>query len=231
MPEPAATRARSGRRRLFALCAVLLCGGIGVLLLRHYTQPEKLTGLLIAQARSLLGAEPTIGGGAGFAFVPQLRVLLPHPALTGAGATSAWLRADALRAVVPWSTLWADRPEIERIELVKPVLDLDALQAWLATRKRAPGPMPDLRFSLRIDDGSVLRGGAALASGVRADFASTGDAAAWLAAFDTAAPAALLPPLAGRADAATLQLGDTRLERVHVEISDDAGTATPAQQP
>ena len=223
---------RPGRRWPFVLLALGLLGGGAALALRHYTQPEKLTALLIEQAHGVLGADLSINGAAAFGFVPKLSVTLPQPTLKAAGASVAWLRADALRAVVPWHTLWSDRHDIERIELVKPVLDIDALHMWLAARAPSKTGASDVRFCMRINDGSVVRGGITLAQGVNADFASSGDVASWLAAFDAKpGPTALLPPLAGGVDAAAMQIGDTRLEGVHVEISDLAAAAKSAKQP
>ena len=39
------------------------------------------------------------------------------------------------------------------------------------------------------------------------------------------------PPLAGRADAAVVQIGDTRLEGVHVEVRDDDAAVRPSKDP
>lgn len=215
------------RRWPLILLALAVLGGVGALAERHFTQPEKLTALMMQQARSLFGAELSIDGAASFAFVPRLRVSLPQPSLKAVGANAPWLRADSVRAVMPWRTLWSDRRDIERIELVRPVLDLDAVRAWLSERPPTQSRPPDVRFALHIEDGLIVRGGAKLAQGINADFASSDDVAAWLAAFDAnAAPdGALLPPLAGGMDAATLDIGDTHLEGVHVEIHDDAPTA------
>ncbi|GAA0723067.1 hypothetical protein [Dokdonella soli] len=232
MPESETKRPRRGRRWLFALLALALCCGLGALALRHYLQPDQLTALLIEQTRSALGADLAVTGAAGFGFVPNLHLVLPRPALKAPGTGTAFLAADSLDAVVPWRSLWSGRYEIERIELVKPTLDLDALSAWLAARPQPRAALPDVRFSLHVSDGSVMRGEKPIAQGIRMDFASSGDVAGWLAKFDPKSAAVpLLPPLGGSADVSSVQIGDTRLDGMHVEVRDDGVTAKPSKQP
>lgn len=220
------------RRWLVALLALLILAAGGALLLRHYLRPENLTALLVGQARRVLGADLATGGVAYFEFAPRLRLVLPHPVLKAPGAGPAFLSADSLEAVVPWRTLWADRYDIDRIVLTRPVLDLDALHAWLDARPPSDAAPPDVRFTLALDDGSVVSGGKTLAAGVTLQFASSGDVAAWLAGLGAGTDIrSLLPPLAGRADAAVVEIGDTRLEGVHVEVRDDDAAVRPSKDP
>ncbi len=227
MTEPKPHRRR---RWQFALLALVVLGGIGALLLRHYTRPEKLTALLVEQTHSLLGADLAMDGVAHFGFVPNLHLVLPHPALKAPGANAAFLTADSLEAVVPWRTLWADRYDIRRIDLAKPVLDLDAFSAWLAARPPSSTPPPDVRFTLRVVDGTVTSAGKATAQGLNMAFANSGDLAAWLANAGSA-PTPAIPPLTGSADAAMLQFGDTRLDDVHIEIQGQDAKPTRGKQP
>ena len=229
MPE---RKAKHSRRWLFALLALLPLGGGAAFALRHYTRPDKLTALLVEQARSALGADLTTEGAASFGFVPKLSVTMPHPVLKARGANITLMSADALRAVVPWHTLWADRYDIERIALVKPNLDLDALRTWLAARPASGAAPPDVRFALHVEDGTITSAGKPVAQGVNMELASGGDLAAWLATIGSAAAATpLIPPLDGSADTAALQMGGTRLEHVHIEVQGDDATPKPSQQP
>lgn len=221
MPEPNKPHPRRRRRWPFVLLALALLGGAAAWALRHYTQPRQLTALLIGQTRNLLGADLSLGGQARYGFWPKLHVILPQPALRAPGATGAFLRADALEAVLPWRTLWADRYEIERIDLVRPTLDLDAFSTWLAARPPSNSAAPDVRFALHVDDATLIAGGQPVAQGVMLDFASRGDLAAWLAQLGPHTTP-LLPPLAGSAKASSLRIGDTRLEGVRIELRDDA---------
>lgn len=218
MPEPGDKPAPRRRRWRIALIALVLLGGAVALALRHYTRPDQLTALLVTQAQRVLGADFAIDGTAGFGFVPHLSVVLPHPSLKAHGAGTVMLRADTLRAVVPWHSLWTSHYDIERIELVKPTLDLDALNTWLAARPPTGTAPPDVRFALRVEDGTLIWAGKPVAQGLNITFVNSGDLAAWLA--NIGSPS-MLPPLTGSADAATLQFGDTRLDDVHVEVRDD----------
>ena len=210
-------RRRRWPRVLFAL---LLLGIVGAFALHRYTRPQRLTTLLVEQVRDQFGAELTLGGDAGYTLVPGLRAELPQPVLQVQGKVV--LRADALRAAVPWRTLWADAYEIERMELVRPVLDLDALRAWLAARPPSSTAPPDVRFSVRVEHGSVIAGGKAVAEDVTLDLANSADVAAWLARFDPQSANGLLPPVTGNFDAKAIRIGTTRLEGVRAEIRDDA---------
>ncbi|NCT67964.1 MAG: hypothetical protein GXC76_10025 [Rhodanobacteraceae bacterium] len=224
MPE-APPRPRRRRWPYLLLALALLAGG-AALLLRHYTRPDALSALLVTQTRSLLGAELSLGAGAHYGFVPKLRAVLPRPALRASATTPPFVTADALEAVLPWRNLWSDRYEIERIDLLRPRLDLDALDAWLATLPPAHAAPPDVRFALRIEDGQILHGGQPLARGVNLRFASAGDLAAWLAQWRTRPDTTtLLPPLAGHAEAAEVRIDEVRLEGVQVEMRD--GDAPP----
>lgn len=219
MPEAPSPRRR--RRWPYALLALALLGGAAALALRHYTRPAALNALLVAQARGLFGAELSIGADARYGFVPKLRVAWPQPTLRAPGAAAPFLSADTLEAVLPWRTLWSGHYDIERLELTRPVLDLDALSAWLATLPPSQAAAPDVRFALRIDDGQIRQGGQPLARGVNLRFASAGDLAAWLAQWRARPEAApLLPPLAGSAAAAEVRIGEVRLEGVQVEVRD-----------
>lgn len=225
MPEPDAKRPSRPRRRWpFALLALLLLGGIGAGLLRHYLQPEELTAMLVEQAHRQLGADLSTGGVAQFGFVPKLHLQLPRPALAPSGTGHAFLHADSLQSVMSWRSLWADRYEIERIELVRPVFDLDAFAQWRASLPPS-GPAPDVRFALRVSDGAILSGGKTIAEGVDADFATGGDLAAWLARIGAKAATPLLPPITGKASAATIRFGDTQLEGVRIEMRHDDASA------
>lgn len=219
MAETPAASVRPRRRRWpYVLLALALLAGIGALVLRHYTRPDKLSALLIEQAQSQLGLKLSLRDRAGFGLLPRLRVLLPKPVLEAAGG-GVLLDADSIGVVVPWRTAWGERVDIEGIEVEKPRLDLDALARWLAARPPG-GATPDVRFAIRVRDGTLLASGKPLAEGLNLQFANAGDLAAWLAQV-RAADSALLPPLAGSAEAATVHIGTTRIEGLRVDVQDD----------
>jgi hypothetical protein len=217
------TKPRKPRRRWRIVLAFLLILVVAVVLaLRHYSRAEQLTALIVDQARGALGAELSVGGAAHYDFWPTLHLVLPAPSLKSPDEV-AFVKADSLEVIVPWHILWADRYDIQRIDVIRPVLDLDALSAWLATRPASTTPLPDVRFSLHLVDGKATASGKVIAQGLNMDFVNSGDVAAWLARVLAQPDAgALVPPLNGSADAAILQIGTTRLEGVHLDVRDDA---------
>lgn len=208
------------------LLGFVVLGLVAAFALHRYSRPQRLADLLVSQVREQLGAELILGGAAGFELTPRLQALLPRPQLVAGGHTV--LRADAIAASVPWRTLWSDQVEIERIELQRPLLDLDALRAWLATRPSSDEPAPDVRFALRVVDGTILASGTPVAQDIDIDFTNNGDLAAWLASLGRDSGKVVpLPPGRGSASAASVQIGETRLEGVRIELRDDA---TPARE-
>ena len=66
------------------------------------------------------------------------------------------LGAHAIRARLPWHSLWSGPLVIDDLAIESPVLDVDALCAWLAARPATNAPTPDVRFNLRIDNFAPL---------------------------------------------------------------------------
>lgn len=229
MAETAKPPRRRRRGIVFALLVLAALFGAGAIALRHYSRPQTLTALLVDQVRSSLGAELKLEGLGRFEFSPGLRLVLPRPALHAPDTAGPLLSAQSLDVSVPWHTLWGDRLDIERIDIERPVLDADAFSAWLA--KQPPGAAtPDVRFALRVRDGRVIAGGKPVAEGVNLDFANADDLAAWLAKLRSGDPAvALVPPLRGTAQAASVTAGGVRIEGVRVDVTDDA-PVEPAKQ-
>lgn len=228
MPEEGPARPR--RRRLWlalGACVLLLAAAVS-LALHHYLQPERLLAWLGQQARGTLGAELASHGEARFGFLPKLHLHLPGAELK-MPAGARFLGADSVDVRVPWRNVWAERYEIERIDLQKPVLDLDAFSAWLASRPPSEARAPDVRFALRIAGGTVVQGGKPIAEGVNAELANGDDLAAWLEAVRADPAAARLPPLKGRAELSTLRVGGSVLEGVQIDVGESS--APPAKQP
>ncbi len=153
------------RRRLavavgvVAVVLALLAG------LRVALQPARVTGLLLSTLGETLGLEITATG------VGEYR-LRGHPTLVvrdlvarQPGAPVPLLQAARVQVAVPWSTVRSRGAvlDIVAIELDGPRLDLQALQAWLATRPESDAPLPTLRRGLRIRDGVLVGDGWTLA--------------------------------------------------------------------
>jgi hypothetical protein len=67
------------------------------------------------------------------------------------------LRAERVFVSLPWSTIRARGADltVQRVELDAPVLDVPALQRWLATRPRRETRIPTLREGLQVVRGRI----------------------------------------------------------------------------
>jgi hypothetical protein len=69
------------------------------------------------------------------------------------------LRAKRLDASLPWATVRGGEIVITRLELEQPVLDVDALQRWLAARPKVPFKLPTLTNGAKVTGGTVVGNG------------------------------------------------------------------------
>ncbi len=149
------------RRRKIALLAVAALILIGALLLRWLSNPATLVPALLKRVGDSLGLEITANGVGEYRLrgTPQLTVR--DLSAREPGAKTPLLRAERLYISVPWSTLRARGGELnaDRLQLDAPVLDLAALQSWLAKRPPSDAPLPTLTRGLRIVRGQVLGDG------------------------------------------------------------------------
>jgi hypothetical protein len=148
-------RRRRWLRRLIGFCIVLL---LLSLLATWLLQPKQLVPLILDRAGKSLGLEITADADAEARLRGEPQLIVRNLVAREPGAKTAILRAGRVLLALPWSTLrnGGKKPVIERIELDAPVLDVPALQAWLA--KRPPSEetkIPVLTDGLRIDDGRI----------------------------------------------------------------------------
>jgi hypothetical protein len=209
-------------RRPLKIAALLLlvAAVLAALVLRHYAQPERVAALLAEQARTRLGLELKFAPPARYSLWPRLRLQLEQPRFALPGETIPLLALERLDVSLPWSSLRDSSLVIEELQLEKPQLELTALQRWLDLGDDNAAP-PDLRVHLAVNDATLLRDGKALARGV--DFAGDIDAQdlqRWWQELVQAAPtASALPPLPGKAQIETIELGGVTLEGVRIESS------------
>jgi len=210
---------RAARRRrwpyvLLALSVLVVAAGIA---LYRWTRPQALADLLASQVRARFGLELTFDPASEIGLAPDPRARLRNLVVRDGGATI--LRAESFEASMPWATLWRDRIEIERIGIVRPVIDVAALRDWLASRPASDADAPDVRATLHVQDARVIDGERTLADGIDIDLANRGDLAAWLQrlAHDSALP---LPPAIGRIEADRVEYGETRVEGLRIELGD-----------
>lgn len=210
---------------LFVLFALLVTIAFAVY---RYSQPQRLSALLVDQLQSRYGLQLTMPNAASIDFSPGVSVKLDHPVLTAAAGSPPLLIADGVDIALPWSTMFGDGPVIDRIALQQPRIDIDAIQAWLATRTRDGGPSLVPAFDLSLQDGTVMRGGQALATGVNASLQGSAQLGAWIDEWAKAGgPESPIPPLDGTLDATRIIVGETTLDGVRLRIGDDAPKPPP----
>ena len=149
------------RRRKFALWLFVVVAIAAVISLRWLLAPATLVPNVLALAGRSLGLEITASGIGDYRLrgTPQLVARDVVARLPGEGAVV--LRAERIFISLPWSTLRARGSELNahRVELDGPVLDVAALQQWLATRPSSKTPVPTLSKGIGIVRGRVLGGG------------------------------------------------------------------------
>jgi hypothetical protein len=144
--------------KFLAAFAVLLL--IGAWWVNRQLEPNRLTALVLDRAGTALGLELTIEGTPEYALRPEPRLVLPGLTARRPGAAAPLLTAKRAEVSLPWSTLTGDGSlVITRIELDAPVLDLEALSDWQATRPEAPFELPTLTRGLAVNEGRVIGNG------------------------------------------------------------------------
>ena len=146
----------SRRAARIALVVVLVLLALA-LALRFALQPHRATRFLLDRIGNSLGLEITASGDAGYRLRGTPQLVLRDVVAREPGATTPLLRAGRIFVSLPWSTIRAggDVLAATRLELDAPVLDLPALQHWLATRPASARRLPSLSAGLRIRDGSI----------------------------------------------------------------------------
>lgn len=148
------------RLALLGLAGVLLAGLIGVLVTVYLLlQPDRFTAMLQAQARQA-GLELSLASPARPTLFPRPALELKGLTLNAQGASMPILLAARGRLVLPWRTLLGGPTVISQLAIDAPRVDLDALQAWLASLP--PGPagtpnIPRIDAGVRITRGSLVR--------------------------------------------------------------------------
>lgn len=141
-------------RRIGVALALLL----GLALLAGWLlQPQRAGRLLLALAGDALALDLRAGGiDYRLRGTPQL--VLDDVTAQRPGDAVPLLRAGRVFVALPWRTLRTRGADltVQRIELDRPVLDLQALQRWLATRPPSTTPrLPTLTDGVRVTDGRI----------------------------------------------------------------------------
>lgn len=155
---PPASRSRRWWRRAGILIALLV---LACVLLHWLLPPARVADLVLGQLGRTLALDISRSGDADY----RLRggpMLLVHDVVvrmpSNAGTDgSPLLRADRVYVALPWRTILSRGNDlaITRIELDQPIIDLPAVQRWLAARPPGESRLPTLSNGLRIRDGVV----------------------------------------------------------------------------
>lgn len=166
------TPARQPSRKLawFALVvlAALLLAGVA---LRYAMQPQHATRLVLDQVGRTLGLRITASGTAQYSLRGGPSLVVRGVIAQEPGAPKPLLRADRILLSLPWSTVRGlttgaagTTITLHRIELDRPVLDMDALQHWLKQRPPGKTRYPVLTQGIRVNDGEIVAQGWSLGS-------------------------------------------------------------------
>ena len=122
---------------------------------------ERIARFALDRAGDALGLEITASGASEYKLRGTPTLVVRDLVARAPGATVPVLTADRVLLSLPWSTLRGRLQVLDftRIELDAPVLDLDALQDWLATRPPGDDRVPTLREGIAVEDGTLVADG------------------------------------------------------------------------
>src|SRR5690606_4515926 len=143
---------RKPAKLLLATAAALLLLALALHLL---LQPQRVAGFVLNALGDALGLEITAAGSSEYNLRGTPVLVVRDVVAREPGAATPLLRARRVYVSVPWSTVRSrgTQLDITRIELDAPVLDLPALQHWLANRPPGESRMPTLGDGLQVSDG------------------------------------------------------------------------------
>lgn len=139
---------------------------VAVLSLRFALQPRHVTQLVLDRVGNALGLEITASGVGEYRLRGTPTLVVRNVIAREPGATTPLLRADRIFLSLPWSTLRGFTAStrdsdltVDRVELDRPIIDLDALQHWLDRRPPSKAHIPTLTRGLQVREGSVEAAG------------------------------------------------------------------------
>ena len=162
--------ARRLRRLLISLGALALVALLAVAVVVYLLlQPDRFTTMLQEQAQKA-GLELSLASPASPSLFPRPALDLRGITLSAQGADSPILLASRGRLVLPWRTLLGGPTAIAQMEVDAPRVDLDALQAWLATvppqAENAAPVIPRIDAGIGITHGSLVSGDQSLLNNI-----------------------------------------------------------------
>ena len=152
-----ATAATRRARRLAWLVASLAVLAIIAGVIAFLSRPPRATRLLLDAVGNAFGLQISAEGGdyrlRGTPMLDVRGVVAREP-----GAAQPLLRADRIVMSLPWSTIRSRGGDltIDRVELERPLVDMEALRHWLAQRPPGPTRIPVLTRGVRVRDGRAI---------------------------------------------------------------------------
>ena len=159
---PGQAGAPRARRRwlrwLLVLCAVpVLLLVLLWLAVWIFLPPERMVPLVLSQIGAALNLEISAEGDPASRLGDSPTFVVRNVVAREPGAATPLLRIDRLLVALPWRTLRSlgDTLDLTRIELDAPIIDLPALQHWLATRPPGDTQLPTLADGVHVRQGHV----------------------------------------------------------------------------
>lgn len=149
------TRVRALRIGAALLLLLLL---VALLLAARFAlQPARVAGFVLSNLGSSLGLEITATGDSTYTLRGGPVLVVRGVTVRQPSSSKPLLTAARVLVSVPWSTVRSrgSRLDITRIELDAPVLDIAALQRWLAGRPSGDSALPTLRDGLQVNSGRI----------------------------------------------------------------------------
>lgn len=142
--------------RLAAIAAIFLA--LLAAVLAWLAQPPRATGFLLNRIGNALGLQIKASGKTDYRLRGTPQLVLHGVVAQRPGDATPLLRAERVFVSLPWSTIRARGGDlvVQRVELDAPVLDVPALQRWLATRPPGETRIPTLRDGLHVVRGRIV---------------------------------------------------------------------------
>lgn len=138
-------------------------------------QPDRFTAMLQTQARAA-GLELNLASPASPTLFPRPALDLNGITINARDASVPILLAARGQLALSWHTLFGGPTVISQLQIDAPRVDLEALQAWLATlparRSSVPANIPRIDTGVSIVRGSIVRGDQLLLGNVSLDAGS-----------------------------------------------------------
>jgi hypothetical protein len=152
---------RRARRWLVVLGLLALLGLLLAWWIHRQLEPNRLAATVLGRAGKSLQLRFGFSGTPEYALRPEPRLLLPGLTVSGLEG-EPFLTARRAEISLPWATITGGEPVITRLQLDAPVLRMDGLARWLASRPKQPFKIPTLTRGLQVNQGTVLGDGFAL---------------------------------------------------------------------